>query len=128
MTGPNWDSSQEEAPRLDIIANAMVCLQTGASMVALSEAHQSAERVRWRYLHPTNEEKLGTPVVELGKKLEEAEEEGDPIGRQAVITNLDPKDLSYSEPPTRQRTPDWYEASDIDTAEDYLFWPQWEKI
>jgi hypothetical protein len=29
------------------------------------------------------------PVVEVGERLEEAEEEGDPIGRPAVSTNLD---------------------------------------
>jgi hypothetical protein len=28
---------------------------------------QAAERVRCRYLHPTNEQKLLTPVAELGK-------------------------------------------------------------
>jgi hypothetical protein len=32
----------------------------------------------------------GTPVAELGKTLEEAEEEGDPIRRPAFLTNLDP--------------------------------------
>jgi hypothetical protein len=30
-------------------------------------AQQGAERVRCRYLHPTNGQKLMTPVVELGK-------------------------------------------------------------
>ena len=29
-------------------------------------------------------------LVELGKKLEEAEEEGDPVGGPAVSINLDP--------------------------------------
>jgi hypothetical protein len=36
-------------------------------MAALLEAQQAAEGVRCRYLHPTNGQKLGTPVVELGK-------------------------------------------------------------
>ena len=36
-------------------------------MAALQEAQQAAERVRCRYLHPTNGQKLLTPVVELGK-------------------------------------------------------------
>ena len=39
------------------------------------------------------------------KMLKEAEEEGDSIGRPAVSTNLDPQDLSDTEPPTRQHTP-----------------------
>ena len=37
------------------------------SMTALQEAQQAAERLRCRYLHLTNGQKLGTPVVELGK-------------------------------------------------------------
>jgi hypothetical protein len=31
------------------------------------KAQQAAERVRCRYLHPTNGQKLLTPVVKLGK-------------------------------------------------------------
>ena len=38
------------------------------------------------------------------ERLEEAEEEGDPIGRPGVSTNPDPQDLSDTEPPTRQDT------------------------
>jgi hypothetical protein len=38
--------------------------------------------------------------------LEEAVEEGDPVGGgPAVSTNLDPQDLSDTGPPTRQHTP-----------------------
>jgi hypothetical protein len=36
-------------------------------MAALGDAQQAGERVRCRYLHPTNGQKPGTPVVELGK-------------------------------------------------------------
>ena len=39
------------------------------------------------------------------ERLEEAEEEGDPIGRPAVSTNMDLQDLSDTEPPTRQHIP-----------------------
>jgi hypothetical protein len=39
------------------------------------------------------------------KKLEEAEEEGDPVGGPAVSINLNPRDLSDPGPPTRQHTP-----------------------
>jgi hypothetical protein len=34
--------------------------------------------------------------------MEEAEEEYDPIGRPAISTNLNPWELSDTEPPTRQ--------------------------
>jgi hypothetical protein len=36
-------------------------------MTALQKTQQAAERVRCRYLHPTNGEKLLAPEVELGK-------------------------------------------------------------
>ena len=36
-------------------------------MTALQKIQQAAKRVRCRYLHPTNGQKLLTPVVELGK-------------------------------------------------------------
>jgi hypothetical protein len=39
----------------------------GPIMSALWKTQQAAERVRCRYLHPTNGQKLLTPVVELGK-------------------------------------------------------------
>jgi hypothetical protein len=41
----------------------------------------------------------------MKEKLEEAEEEGNPIGRPAVSANLDPRDCSDTEPPTRQHIP-----------------------
>ena len=37
------------------------------SMASLLEAQQAAERVRCRYLYPTNGQKLLTPVAVLGK-------------------------------------------------------------
>jgi hypothetical protein len=39
----------------------------GPSMTALQKIQQAAEKVRCRYLHPTNGQKLLTPVVGLGK-------------------------------------------------------------
>jgi hypothetical protein len=38
-------------------------------MTVIQKTQQAAERVRCRYLLPTNEEKQLTPVVELGKEL-----------------------------------------------------------
>jgi hypothetical protein len=37
-------------------------------MITLQKIQQAAERVKCRYLHPTNGQKLLTPVVELGKR------------------------------------------------------------
>jgi hypothetical protein len=39
------------------------------------------------------------------KKLEEAEEEDDPVGGPAISINLDSRDLSDTGTPTRQHTP-----------------------
>jgi hypothetical protein len=41
--------------------------KNGSIMTALRKTQQRAERVRCRYLHPTNGQKLLTPVVELEK-------------------------------------------------------------
>jgi hypothetical protein len=73
-------------------------------MTALQKTQQAAERVRCRYLHSNNEQKLLTPVAELRKSWEEAEEEGNPVGGPAVSINLDPQDLSDTGSPTRQHT------------------------
>jgi hypothetical protein len=50
---------------------------------------------------PNQLTKAGDPCGWIREKLEEAEEEGGLIGRPTVSTNLDPWDLSYTEPPTR---------------------------
>jgi hypothetical protein len=39
----------------------------GPIMTALQKTQQASERVRCRYLHPTNGQKQLIPVVELGK-------------------------------------------------------------
>jgi hypothetical protein len=44
-----------------------VLYKQGPIMTALQKSKQAAESVRCRYLHPTNGQKLETPVVELGK-------------------------------------------------------------
>jgi hypothetical protein len=36
-------------------------------MTVLQKIQQAAERIRCRYLHPSNAQKQMTPVVELGK-------------------------------------------------------------
>jgi hypothetical protein len=41
------------------------------------------------------------PCCLIRKKLEEAEEEGSPVGGQAVSINQDPQDLSNTGIPTR---------------------------
>jgi hypothetical protein len=56
-------------------------------------------------LTPNQWTEAGDPWSRIRERLEEAEEAGDPIGRAAVSTNLDLRDLSDTEPPTGQHTP-----------------------
>ncbi len=59
-------------------------------MAVLRDAQETVSRDRHRYLNSSNKVKSVVIVVDLGKRLEKAEEEGDPVGRRAVSTNLDP--------------------------------------
>jgi hypothetical protein len=68
------------------------------------------------------------PCGWIGEKLEEAEGEGDPMGRPAVSTHLDSWDLLDTEPQTRQHTPADMRYPNTYAAEDCLLWPQWEKM
>jgi hypothetical protein len=96
-------------------------------MTALQKNEQASERVRCRYLHPSNGQKLLTPVIELGKKLEEAKEESNPVEGPAISIKLDPRDLSDTMPPIRQHTPTDIKPSTY-TAEDCQVWVQSEKM
>jgi len=61
------------------------------------------------------------PCGWIREKLEEAEEEGNPIGRPAASTNLVPgifQTLSH------QTYTNWYEALNIYTVEDSWVWTQ----
>ena len=64
---------------------------------------------------------------QIREKLEEAEDEGDPVGGPAVSINLDPWDLSNTGPANRQHVL-VDEASNTYTTEDYRAWVQSEKM
>jgi hypothetical protein len=68
-------------------------------LTAFRKTQQAVERVRCKYLHPTTE--AADPWGWIRGKLEEAEEEGDPVGEPAVSINLDPQNLSDTGPLTR---------------------------
>ena len=55
---------------------------------------------------PNRLKKFTDPCGWISEKLIEAEQEGNPVGRPAVSTNLNPKDPSKTGQPTRQHTPD----------------------
>ena len=61
------------------------------------------------------------------EKLEEAEEDGSPMGNPTVSTDLETQDLSDMElPPIRYHTA--AEASDTCIIKDCLIWPKYEKM
>jgi len=64
----------------------------------------------------------------IRKKLEETEEEGNPVGGLAVSINLNSRDLSDTRSPTRQHTPAEMRPSNTYTAEDSWVWVQSEKV
>ena len=61
----------------------------GPQMTALQNTQQAAERIRYRYLHPTNGQNLQTIVIELGKSWKKTEEEGNPVREPTVSINLE---------------------------------------
>jgi hypothetical protein len=67
VTGPSWDPAQGKARALTLLLMLWWTCRQEPSMATLWEAHQAAARVRYRYWHPTNGQKLGNPVVQLGK-------------------------------------------------------------
>ena len=75
-------------------------------MIVLWKTQQAAERVRCRYVHPTNGQKQLTPVVELEKSWKKMKREGYPVGGLAGSTNLDPRGLSNTVPPNKHTPAD----------------------
>jgi hypothetical protein len=85
-------------------------------------------RLAWLPSKKPNKQLTKTEILMPNQQREKIEEEGDPIERPAVSTNLDPWDLSDTgPPPTRQQTPADMRPPDTYTAEDCI-WPQWEKM
>jgi hypothetical protein len=125
------DPSQGKAPGL-ILLWMLWCTYGGAlhgrPLRGLTSSWLRQTPLLTSKLTPNQWTKAGDPCGGwIRERLEEAEENGDPIGRPAVSTNLDPRDLSDTEPPTRwhtlvgQRLPTY-------TAENCPVWPQWEMI
>ena len=75
-------------------------------------------------MHSNNEQKLLTPVAELRKSWEEAEEEGNPVGGPAVSR----QDLSNTGPTTRQHTAADMSPPHTHTADDCQVWVQSETM
>jgi hypothetical protein len=55
-------------------------------MAALGEAQQAAEKVRFRYKYPANEQKPETPLVELGESWKKLRRRAAPWENQLTWT------------------------------------------
>jgi hypothetical protein len=64
---PKVGSSSRESQGPTLLLRLWRAHKKGPSMNAVWKTQQAAERIRCRYLHPTNGEKQLTDVVELGK-------------------------------------------------------------
>jgi hypothetical protein len=103
VKGTNWGPAQEEAPRPATITN--VCC---AYKQAYHDYPSKGPTSNWKNQMQIFTSNQWTEDDDFcgwtREKLEEAEEEGDPMERPAVLTNLNPHNLSDMEPPTRQHT------------------------
>jgi hypothetical protein len=87
-------------------------------MTTFWKTQQAAERVRWRYLHTTNEQKQLTPVVELGK-AERSWGEGWPCRRTNSHNSSIPW-RSLKHWTTKQTAyTSWYEDPNTHTVDDF---------
>jgi len=86
---PNLGSISMGVPQgLTLLLRLWHAHKEGPIMTDLQKTQQATERVKCRYLDPSNGQKLLTPLVELGKNWKK--EEGNPPGGPAVSINLDP--------------------------------------
>ena len=76
---------------------------------------------------PNHSTEVGDPYGGIRGRVEEAEGEGDSIGRPAVSTDPDPWELPETELPTKTIL-GWTEGPGTYIAEDCLVSPQWEKM
>ena len=82
MTGPTWDPSHGGTPRPDTVTDAMMCLQMG-------HWHDCSLRgpTNWclrQIKVPTRNHCTEDPYGRIRGRIEEAEGEGDPMGRPRV--------------------------------------------
>ena len=63
----SWIQLKGRPQGLTLLLRLWSAHKKGPIMTALWKTQQATERVRCRYLHPTNGQKQLTPVVELGK-------------------------------------------------------------
>jgi hypothetical protein len=100
---PKLIQMKERPQGLTLLLMLWCAHKKGPTMIALWMT--SSWKCQMQIFTPNQWTEAGDPCSWIKEKLEEAEEEGNPIGRPAVSINLDPQDLSDIELPTRQHIP-----------------------
>jgi hypothetical protein len=106
----------------------MECSQKGTYHYCLMKDPTSSWESEMQIFVPNQWTEAADPCCWIRAKLEEAEKEGNPVGRSLVSINLDTQDLSDTGPQTRQHRPDAMSPPNTYTAEDCQVWIQSEKI
>jgi hypothetical protein len=107
MTGPIWDPSHEGMHQgLTILLMLWCACRQEPSLAVLWDVLPAPDQGRHGYLYPIIGLKSDNPMVELEKWLKKLKgwSGGDPIGRPAISTNLDPRLLQETESPTWEHT------------------------
>jgi hypothetical protein len=82
----------------------MIYLQTGAWHGCPLRGPTSYWLRQAQIYTPNHWPEDGDPYDLISESIEEVKVEGNPIGRPAVSTNVEPRELPKTEPPTRQHT------------------------
>ena len=127
MTGSNWDLAQGKAPRPHYYWGYDVLTNRGLPWLPYERPKKQLKKSQIQIFTPDQWIEAADPCRWIMKKLEEAEEDGDPIGRPAVSTNLDAWGFSDNEPQIRQHSLADMRLQ-IYTAEDCWLWTQSEKM
>jgi hypothetical protein len=104
VTGLKWDEAQGEVTRPDTTTEAVECSQKGAYHDCPPKGPTSSWKGQMQVIAPNQWTEAADPCSWIRGKLEEAEEEGDPVGGPAVSINMDSQDLSDTGSATRQHT------------------------
>jgi hypothetical protein len=96
MTGPKWDPAQAEAPRPDTITEAVEPSQKGTKHDCPPEDTTSSKKSQMQIFAPKQWTEAADPFGSIREKLEETDQEGDPVREPTVSINLDPPEISQT--------------------------------
>jgi hypothetical protein len=122
-TGRKWDPAQGEAPRPDTITEAIECSLKKTYHDYPLKDPSSSWKSQMQIFAPNQCSEASDHCGWISRKLEEDEEEGDPVGEPAVSINLNPPPRSPRQWTINQASyTSWYETPNTDTVENCQVW------